>query len=195
MLTEDLFLLLCRYCFCIEDAARLLIATGIAPRGVWAHLLRSAFLAAPRRGFSYYRIASDVEMLTTSAKHSILYDCRIVDKRWKRRRPVRFRSPVMRLLRATTVKCAYELVLQDPSQLFHMRLQGFFRRLQRCQQLRPQSFAQFFKSNCMVLRLPGAKKPCRLSQETFLKLVFEVAYNPIEHYFFPSVVSYDFLSP
>lgn len=195
MLTEDLFLLLFGFCFCLEDAARLLIAIGIAPRGVWAQLLRSAFLAVPARGFSYYRIASDVALLTASAKYSVLYDCRIVDKRWKRRRPVRFRSPVMRLLQATTIKCAYELVLQDPSQLFHMRLQGFFRRFQRCQQLRLQAFSKFFKSNCMVLRLPGARKPCRLSQETFLKFVFEVAYDPIEHHFFPSLISFDFLSP
>lgn len=186
-----LFYFFQHFCFTLHDATRFLIACGFKPQGIYCHMLVRSYLRLELGNFHYYKIRSYVPLLRQNGEHAVLQNLVLCDDRFIKNNRIIFHSP--------TLKVRYisknNIVLQDPTTLFHLRLRGFFSSyVRRTRNMYLKHFKKYFRFDAFVIkqfrRLRGM---CYLAQDLYVRVSIAIHYDAVEQCFYPHVCHYTFL--
>jgi hypothetical protein len=199
MLNEDILLYIFYFCHSMKDACRLLIAINIKPNGIYCKLLQRVFLKPTSTNSSFRKFYRYV--YKPSGKASALHGYKIVDTRYLREHPVIFKSNAMELIDVklnTKHRWKCQLILQDPTGFYHLRMNGFIRHFCETNNYDKKQFRDFFQDNKLVAMTPKIyacfANSKRQPTNHYVILTFSIYFDPIEQHFFPFPSSYRFLS-
>lgn len=196
MLNEDVIFHILQYVFSIEDACNFFISINVKPHGIFCTMLKKEFLNTAE--LQYNTISCYMKHIHNHGLYAILDSQNtMLDKRYKRRRCIEFESPFLRLSSAKIItadlKRYYVLTLQDQTMFFHLRLKGFlcnFVRKNNTYMLK--NFKQHFTHNSLVVSIKGATNlSCNICATTFMKIKFNIMYDPFGRIFYPKILQYE----
>lgn len=195
ILPETILPYIFSFCISMRDACNFVIAINRKPNGIICHLLHREFLQPQTEPFIFYKFHRYVYM--PSGKKSALDHYKIVDMRYKRKKPLVFTSSVLELIevklrREEKWQCYYEL--KDPTEYFHLRMNGFIYYFCQNNNFHPQQFQEYFKKNKLFIKTTN-NSPMHAANQSFkqyVKIQFVIYFDLVEKIFFPSALSFQF---